>query len=94
MTKTKMVETLKQKEAKLWLDLRQYEWANAPDDGDREKELIWERTDTIYLCKLFAWNAVHEVLEEFGIKHEHNDKALEYSSDLFTRRQAARGIYY
>lgn len=98
MTKEKMIEEIQKQEAKLNLDLLQYESIYAPDDGDYQKEISWNKEDATYQKKLHAWYAVYQIMETLGIARnpdlEENRKASDLNKELFIRREAARGIFY
>lgn len=98
MTKANMIEIIQNKEGRLWLEMAEYDSANAPITGSLSDQLRWETTDEGHLTALFAWNAVEELMEDLGIKinlnsPEHN-LATELNNELFSRRQAARGVHY
>ena len=98
MTKQKMIAEIQAKEAALWLDLAAYDHEFAPVDGDRSNEIFWDCNDEGHLTRLHAWCAVHDLMESLGIEDEFDNddraEASELRSDLFRRRQAARGIFY
>lgn len=94
MTKEEMIEEIQRQEAKLNLDLCEYESKNAPDDGDGMNDLIWSGLDVTYQNKLHAWHSVRELMKALDIPKnmelEDNLKAREYSHDLYMRRKASR----
>lgn len=98
MTKTNMINAIIDEEAKLWLDLHEYDNANAPDNGSLDEEMYWECNDEGHLVRLCAWGAIHDLIEKLGIENDHSrpehEKASELSHELFIRRQANKGIFY
>lgn len=94
MTKEEMIEEIQRQEAKLNLDLCEYESQNAPDDGDDMNGLLWSGLDVTYQSKLHAWYSVRQLMKTLDIPKnndlEDNQKAREFSHDLFIRRKAAR----
>lgn len=97
MTKAE-IKTIQQQEAKLWLDLNEYQYYCAPDDGDDAKRIEWENTDRVYHSKLSAWCAVSNLMDALKIESDNElqdmETAFRYSTELFLRRQAAQGIFY
>lgn len=97
MTKAE-IKTIQQQEARLWLDLNEYQYFCAPDDGDDAKREEWERSDLIYRTKLSAWCSVNNLMYALKIESDHElpdeQAAFELSHKLFLRRQAAKGIFY
>lgn len=98
MTKANMIKEIQAKEAALWLAIAEYDNQNAPVDGSRDSHLEWDINDAGHCRKLHAWAAVHDLMETMGIEPDwdlwERKAAYELSDDLFTRRQAARGIFY
>ena len=98
MTKANMIETIRNKEGKLWIELHEYDFMYAPDDGDVSSQIEWECSDLGHCTRLHAWAAMHDLLEQLGIEIDYNDTAHAVAGDLahglFIRRQAAQGIYY
>lgn len=94
MTKEEMIEEIQRQEAKLNLDLCEYESKNAPDDGDDMNGLLWSGLDVTYQNKLHAWYSVRQLMKALDISKnmelEDNLKAREYSHDLYMRRKASR----
>lgn len=94
MTKEEMIEEMQRQEAKLNLDLCEYESKNAPYDGDDMNGILWSGTDLTYQSKLHAWYSVYQLMKALDISKnmelEDNQKAREYSHDLYIRRKAAR----
>lgn len=98
MTKQKMIEEIQAKEAALWLELAVYDHAFAPVNCTAEEQIDWDCSDEGHLTRSHAWNAVNDLMETLGIKHDYDlpesAQAHELRNDLFRRRQAARGIFY
>ena len=94
MTKEEMIEEIQRQEAKLNLDLCEYESKNAPDDGDAMNEVLWSGRDATFQSKLHEWYSVRQLMKTLDIPKnmdlEDNQKAREYSHDLYIRRKAAR----
>lgn len=94
MTKEEMIEEMQRQEAKLNLDLCEYESKNAPDDGDDMNGLLWSGNDLTYQSKLHAWYSVYQLMKALDISKnmelEDNLKARAYSHDLYMRRKASR----
>jgi hypothetical protein len=98
MTKQNMITDIQAKEAALWLELAVYDHRNAPINCTPEQQICWDCTDTGHLKLMHAWNAVNELMESLGIEADFDSSdhsaASMLRSDLFRRRQEARGIYY
>lgn len=67
MTKAKMIETLQDKEAELWLAHCSYRRYNAPQESP-EAVRAWEDNDARYMKQLYAWAAASEMLEAINVK--------------------------
>lgn len=98
MKKADMIKEIQKHEAKLYLELHEYENKYAPDDGDTIKAMMWKLDDAEYQRRLSAWASVDELMKAQGIEEdfelEENQKAFELMHDLFLRREAAKGRYY
>ncbi len=98
MTKQNMINAISAKEAALWLEMAKYDSLYAPVNCTLAEQLDWDMTDEGHLQLLHAWNAVNELMEDLGIETDFGDEdrqlASELRTDLFRRRQAARGIFY
>lgn len=98
MTKQNMITDIQAKEAALWLELAIYDHRYAPVGCSKEAEIAWEMSDPGHLKKLYAWSAVNGLMESLGIDagRDSSDYETAYMlrDDLWTRRQAAKGIYY
>lgn len=89
---------IREHEGRLWLALAEYDNRHAPVDGDIDSQLAWELDDKGHCEKLYQWSAAHDIMEALGIEVDYYDHwhaaAGALSSDLFLRRQAAKGITY
>ena len=98
MTKQNMIAEIQAQEAALWLALAEYDNRNAPATGSYSSEIDWDLTDPGHDKHLAAWCALNTLMESLGITSDNSlwerKAAMELSSDLFLRRQAARGITY
>ena len=102
MTKANMIKEIQNKEATLWMELAAYDNQYAPADGDYDREIEWDLNDDGHCQRVYAWSAVHDLMESLGIKSDFDsaeyqvasELTSELTSELFRRRQAARGIYY
>lgn len=98
MKKANMIVEIRKTEATLWRELCEHEYYNAPADGDDEKRISWEQNDLVHAKLISAWHAVVSLMDTLGIEKDLDDPeniaASEYSTKLFIRRQAARGIFY
>lgn len=96
MTK-KEIAIIQKKESELWLALVEYDYENAPTDGDYAREIEWYNTDVEYRQHLSAWYHVRQLMETLGVEclyDENHERASNLNHDLFLRRQASQGIYY
>ena len=98
MKKADMIKVLQDTEGYLWLQMREYECRNAPDDGDDGKRVAWEANDPEYKRRLDQWYHASVLLEKLEVETDYTGEwykiAGNLSTDLFLRRQAAKGITY
>lgn len=98
MTKANMIEEIQKKEAELWLALIEYDAENAPTTGNYDDEIEFDKYDAEHNRLLNAWYQLSALMETLGIERDFNlldnKIAFDLSTELFTRRQAARGIHY
>ena len=83
MTKAKMIETLRDREAELWLMHCEYRRYNAPLDSV-EALRAWEDNDSRYMKQLYAWATASEMLESIGVQPNWEHPAHEEASQLNT----------
>lgn len=68
MTKAKMIETIQQREAELWLKMTEYKYNNAPLYDGYDAYRAFEDNDKHLCCLRFEWCAVWELMEALGIE--------------------------
>lgn len=92
-TKKQIIEAIQTLESELWLDLANYDYQNAPRNGDDITDMTWDNTDTNRKKYLRAWNKVDDLMITLNIprvENEINDKAFEIRHKLWCERQEAR----
>ena len=89
MTKQKMIETIQQREAELWLKMKEYTWNNAPLNDGYDAFKIWEDEDQYLSCLRFEWCGVLELMETLGLEPnwdlEEHIEASEILSDIWRK---------
>lgn len=97
MTKKEM-KTIQAAEAAAQLELAIYDSLHAPADGDDNRMIDWESNDPGHNKLLYAWAAIYSLMETLGIPVDFqlhaNEQAGDLRTELFFRRQAAKGITY
>lgn len=97
MTKKEM-KTIQAVEAAARLELAVYDSIHAPADGNDSRLIEWETADPGHTRLLYAWNAIYSLMEALGITADYDCtasiQALDLNTELFVRRQAAKGITY
>lgn len=73
MTKAKMIETIQQREAELWLKMKEYAYLAAPLHDGYDAFMTWEDTDQHIACLRYEWCALWELMETLGIKMDYEN---------------------
>ena len=97
MTKQQMIDTIKAAEGTAWLDMANYDLENKPIVTTWAQEKDYVENDIGHAKKLAAWYSLKTLMDELKITSNFDgahSEATDINHQIWTREQAAKGIYY
>ncbi len=88
MTKAKMIETIQNMEAELWLAYNRYAYFEAPTENGYDGVLDWSFKDNTARAMKSQWSAIHTLMSQIDIEcidNEANRKGSDYHTKLFLK---------
>ena len=97
MTKAEMIKTIKEAEAKAWLEIAKYSLDNKPIVTTWAEERAYNETDIGYIKNVNQWYSLKMLMETLEIDSDFDEahqEACDIAHEIWTREQNAKGVYY